>query len=106
MSRPDTFPLILQHLLPYSSIYILVLPYSPAFTLTMTFRAPALPINVHAANPTQRRRRARLLGILLGAAAVAPASAAEMKWPAGPYNYIALDQDLRDALTEFGRNTG
>ena len=48
--------------------------------------------------------RARLVGILLVIAA--PASSAEIKWPPGPYNYIALDQDLREALIELGRNTG
>lgn len=31
--------------------------------------------------------------------------AAEPKWPAGRYNYIVIDQDLRDLLVEFGRNT-
>ena len=72
----------------------------------MTFQAPALPINVRATNPAQRRRRARLLGILLAATVIAPASGAELKWPAGPYNYIALDQDLRDALAELGRHIG
>jgi type II secretory pathway component GspD/PulD (secretin) len=72
----------------------------------MTFQAPALPINARAVNPTQRRRGTRILGVRLAATVVAPASGAEIKWPAGPYNYIALDQDLRDALVEFGRNTG
>jgi type III secretion protein C len=38
--------------------------------------------------------------------AAAPARGAQVNWPRGPYNYIALDQDLRDALIEFGRNTG
>jgi type II secretory pathway component GspD/PulD (secretin) len=31
-------------------------------------------------------------------------SAADVKWPAGPYKYIVIDQDVKDALTEFGRN--
>lgn len=31
---------------------------------------------------------------------------AEPVWPAEPYKYIVVDQDLRDVLTEFGRNTG
>lgn len=35
-----------------------------------------------------------------------PASGADVTWPSGPYAYIALDQELRDALVEFGRNTG
>jgi type II secretory pathway component GspD/PulD (secretin) len=28
----------------------------------------------------------------------------EPKWPAGPYRYLVVDQDVRDMLTEFGRN--
>jgi type III secretion protein C len=53
-------------------------------------------------------RRARLAGLLIATAlaAAAPARSAEVAWPPGPYNYIALDQDLRDALAELGRNTG
>src|SRR5262245_57635584 len=45
---------------------------------------------------------------LLAAAALTapPASGADVNWPRGPYSYIALDQDLRDALVESGRNTG
>ncbi|PRD41749.1 type III secretion protein [Phyllobacterium phragmitis] len=41
----------------------------------------------------------------MGAAFASPAMAA----PAGfaePYNYVVLDQDVRVALTEFGRNVG
>jgi type II secretory pathway component GspD/PulD (secretin) len=34
------------------------------------------------------------------------ASSAEPKWPSEPYKYIVVDQDLRDVLTEFGRNIG
>jgi type II secretory pathway component GspD/PulD (secretin) len=32
------------------------------------------------------------------------AQAAEPKWPAGAYKYVVIDQDIRDVLTEFGRN--
>lgn len=34
------------------------------------------------------------------------AKSAEPVWSQQPYKYIAIDQDLRDALTEFGRNIG
>ncbi len=30
--------------------------------------------------------------------------AAEPKWPTEPYNFIVVDQNVRDTLTEFGRN--
>ena len=44
-------------------------------------------------------------GIALGPAA-SPAAAAEPHWPSGTYKYIAVDQPVADALTEFGRNIG
>jgi len=42
------------------------------------------------------------LGVLLLAAG--PAQGLEPQWPAGPYRYIVLDQDVRDIVAEFGRN--
>lgn len=39
-------------------------------------------------------------------AAATQSWAAEPKWPDGTYNYIVVDQSVRDALTEFGRNIG
>jgi type III secretion protein C len=33
------------------------------------------------------------------------ACALEPKWPSGPYKYVVVEQDLKDALVEFGRNT-
>jgi type III secretion protein C len=42
-------------------------------------------------------------------AALAPVGAAlagEPKWPAGPYKYMVIDQDVKGVLTEFGRNIG
>jgi len=33
-------------------------------------------------------------------------AAAEPPWPAGPYGYIVVEQDLRDVLKQFGANTG
>lgn len=35
---------------------------------------------------------------------ITPAQSLEPKWPSGNYKYIVVDQDLRDILTEFGRN--
>lgn len=32
------------------------------------------------------------------------ANGAEVKWPPGEYKYIVIDQDVRDALVELGRN--
>jgi type II secretory pathway component GspD/PulD (secretin) len=57
---------------------------------------------------------ANVMGVGLGLAilfggSVMPVSAAmavEPKWPSGPYKYVVVDQDLRDTLTEFGRNIG
>lgn len=40
--------------------------------------------------------------ILVGVPQVA--DAAEPKWPPGPYRYVVIEQDLKDALIEFGRN--
>ncbi len=35
---------------------------------------------------------------------IAPARGLEPKWPPGPYKYLVIDQDIKDVLTEFGRN--
>lgn len=51
-------------------------------------------------------RLACLLAAGALAALPAPACGAEVNWPPGPYNYIVLDQDVRDVLVEFGRNIG
>jgi len=42
-----------------------------------------------------------LLCLVLGGASV---RAADGDWQQKPYHYVAIDQDLRSALTEFGRN--
>jgi len=34
----------------------------------------------------------------------APLRAAEPRWPPGPYQYLVIDQDIREVLTEFGRH--
>jgi type III secretion protein C len=40
------------------------------------------------------------------AALIGPVQALEPKWPPGPYKYLVIDQDIKDVLTEFGRNIG
>lgn len=43
------------------------------------------------------------------AAVLMPVGAAlgtEPKWPAGPYKYMVIDQDVKGVLVEFGRNIG
>lgn len=49
---------------------------------------------------------ARLLGSGLGCLAIGapPLRAADGDWQHKPYHYVAIDQDLRNALLEFGRN--
>ena len=58
------------------------------------------PMNV----PKRKRRRAFYLAIALGVSFAWPAKAAEPRWPAGPYTYLVVDQDLRAVLEQFGRN--
>jgi type II secretory pathway component GspD/PulD (secretin) len=43
--------------------------------------------------------------VLVGALST-PAWTLEPKWPSGPYKYLVIDQDVKDVLTEFGRNIG
>ena len=40
--------------------------------------------------------------ILVGMPQVA--AALDPKWPPGPYKYVVIEQELKDALIEFGRN--
>src|SRR5262245_60164000 len=42
------------------------------------------------------------VAILIGTPQIA--AALDPKWPAGPYKYVVIEQDLKDALIEFGRN--
>ncbi|WP_246248968.1 type III secretion protein [Chelativorans alearense] len=58
-------------------------------------------------------RTNRLSGRILGFAAAVwlcgaavHVSAAEPKWPTGTYKYIPIDQEVGEALREFGRNIG
>jgi type II secretory pathway component GspD/PulD (secretin) len=48
----------------------------------------------------------RALGVAVLSALATAAQAGEPPWPAGPYRYIVIDQDVRDVLVEFGRNIG
>ncbi len=41
-----------------------------------------------------------------GAALVGPALGADLPLPPGPYRYLVIDQDVKGALVEFGRNVG
>jgi type II secretory pathway component GspD/PulD (secretin) len=53
-----------------------------------------------------RARRICIASVVLFAAAPISAQGREPAFPTGPYKYIVLDQELRDVLTEYGRNTG
>jgi type II secretory pathway component GspD/PulD (secretin) len=45
--------------------------------------------------------------VLVAAATIAgPAFGMEPKWPAGPYKYLIIDQDIKGVMTEFGQNIG
>jgi type II secretory pathway component GspD/PulD (secretin) len=51
----------------------------------------------------------KIVSIVLMAAAILigmpkVAEALDPKWPQGPYKYVVIEQDLKDALIEFGRN--
>ncbi len=51
----------------------------------------------------------RVFTVLVLTAVLGSAHAAlgmEPKWPAGPYKYVVIDQDVKGVLTEFGRNIG
>lgn len=45
-----------------------------------------------------------LLGMAMLLSQERAARALEPKWPPGPYNYVPVEQDVKDALVEFGRN--
>jgi type III secretion protein C len=48
-----------------------------------------------------------LIVVMIAAALLASFSSAramEPKWPAGPYKYLVIDQDIKGVLSEFGRN--
>jgi len=43
--------------------------------------------------------------VLLGCLGLGtPAQGLEPNWPTGPYKYLVIDQDIKDVLTELGRN--
>src|ERR1700760_2315335 len=45
-------------------------------------------------------------GLVLSVILNSQPAAAEPPWPPGAYNYIVVDQDLREVLQQFGVNTG
>jgi type III secretion protein C len=47
-----------------------------------------------------------LLGLILPIILGSQRAVAEPPWPAGAYNYVVVDQDLREVLQQFGANTG
>ncbi|MEB2847433.1 type III secretion protein [Rhizobiales bacterium RZME27] len=67
----------------------------------------ALKSSAASNGPRSRPASGAALALLL-AVGVALASTAEAApaWSDSPYNYVVLDQDVRVALTEFGRNVG
>lgn len=62
-------------------------------------------VAAHAACCARRSCQAKALVVFAFTLFAVPATAAPA-WFDTPYNYIVLDQDIRVALTEFGRNLG
>ncbi|WP_343315006.1 type III secretion protein [Brucella sp. BE17] len=52
------------------------------------------------------RRVAAAIALATALFCLVQTATAEPGWFADPYDYVVLDQDLRDTLTEFGRNLG
>jgi type II secretory pathway component GspD/PulD (secretin) len=52
------------------------------------------------------RRVIIALVVTAALASAGTAHASEPAWPAGPYKYMVIDQDVKGVLTEFGRNIG
>lgn len=48
----------------------------------------------------------RSAGLAFALMSTSGATAAELKWPDGHYEYVVVDQAVRDVLIEFGRNIG
>jgi type III secretion protein C len=76
----------------------------------MIFRFPHVSVlNDNAAGNASRKPAASgaafALMLVAGVMLTSPAMAAP-GWAASAYNYVVLDQDVRVALTEFGRNVG
>jgi type III secretion protein C len=51
-----------------------------------------------------KRLPAALIAVIALAGLIAPAQGSDPRWPDGPYKYLVIDQDIKDVLTEFGRN--
>ena len=56
--------------------------------------------------PRSRTARVAVAVVASALAAQSGARAALPDWPATPYRYLVVDQDLRQVLQEFGRNLG
>lgn len=54
--------------------------------------------------PGRAWRRVVVLAAALCSVGAGQARTAEPLWPAGPYNYFVVDQDVRAMLEQFGRN--
>jgi hypothetical protein len=54
--------------------------------------------------PGRAWRRTVVLAAALCSMGAGHAWTAEPQWPAGPYNYFVVDQDVRAVLEQFGRN--
>jgi type III secretion protein C len=75
---------------------------------------PCLAQLAFAMNSKRERRVMRkvlaglafILGLMLPIILGSQRAAAEPPWPAGAYNYIVVDQDLREVLQQFSANTG
>lgn len=52
------------------------------------------------------RAARNLAAVIVVAATFAEPASAAPPWFEEPYNYVVLDQDIRETLTEFGRNLG
>ena len=51
-----------------------------------------------------KRLPAALIVMVALAGLIAPAQGSEPKWPERSYKYLVIDQDVKDVLSEFGRN--
>lgn len=67
---------------------------------------PFLDVRSAQVRPGLMRLASGAAFVFLVAMGVQQAGAAVPEWPAEPYRYVVVDQDLRTVLEEFGRNTG
>jgi type III secretion protein C len=84
---------------------------SPWYNI-LHFRICTIPLLATQPAGDVRGRRTmplKIVSAVLTAAAILVgmpqvAGALDPKWPPGPYKYVVIEQDLKDALIEFGRN--